>query len=146
MSTVPVDPTRAKEYLANTVVANQLQKYEDYFLRVLDGNLRWTAQFWAIYIFLINRLHRELQRCVKTNNVGGYIQVFATLLVVYFALNRPNYARWYTLFLHKLKSADQKMREISEKGASSIRRAKKSYSRSCCRPFLGADRESRFCI
>ena len=114
MSTVPVHFTRAKEHLANTVAANQLQKYEDYFQRVLNGNLGSTARFWAIYIFLINRLHRELQRCVKTNDVDGYIQVFPTLLVVYFALNRPNYARWGTLFLHKLKSADQKMREIVE--------------------------------
>ena len=79
---------------------------------------------------MINRLHRELQRCVKMNDVGGYIKIFPTLLVVYFALNRPNYARWGTLFLHKLKSADPELREVLENGAFSIRRTKKNYSRS----------------
>ena len=33
-----------------------------------------TAKFWVIYIFLINRLHRELQSFVKTNDVSSYIQ------------------------------------------------------------------------
>lgn len=104
--------------------------YEDYFQSVLGGNRGYTAQFWAIYIFLINRLHRELQRCVKTNDVEGYIHVFPTILVVFFALNRPNYARWGTLFLQKLKKSDPKLREVLKKGAFSIRRTQKNYSRS----------------
>ena len=52
------------------------------------------------------------------------------MLSVLFALNRPNYARWGTLFLHKLKSAGQELRDILEKGAFSIRRTKKNYNRS----------------
>ena len=129
MSTVPVDSRRAMEHLTDPVVTVHLQKYEEFFQKVLDGKLGSTAQFWAIYIFMINRLHRELQRCVKMNDVGGYIKIFPTLLVVYFALNRPNYARWGTLFLHKLKSADPELR-VLENGAFSIRRTKKNYSRS----------------
>ena len=74
-------------------------------------------------------LHRELQRYVKTD-VGGYILVFPTMLVVYFALNRPIYARWGTLFLQKLKSADPKLRELLEKGGFASRRTRKGYSRS----------------
>ena len=130
MSTVPVDSGRALEHLTDPVVTAHLQKYEEFFQKVLDGKLGSTAQFWAIYIIMINRLHRELQRCVKMNDVGGYIKIFPTLLVVYFALNRPNYARWGTLFLHKLKSADPELREVLENGAFSIRRTKKNYSRS----------------
>ena len=52
------------------------------------------------------------------------------MLSVFFALNRPNYARWETLFLHKLKSAGQELRDILENGAFSIRRTKKNYNRS----------------
>ena len=52
------------------------------------------------------------------------------MLAVFFSLNRPNYARWGTLFLRKLKSADPKMLEVMEKGAFSIRRIRKGYSRS----------------
>lgn len=126
MSTVPLD----SRLLAEEVVTHHLQMYEDYFQSILDGHLGPTAQFWAIYIYLINRLHRELQRCVKTNDVAGYVNVFPKLLVVYFALNRPNYARWGTLFLQKLKRSDLKLHEVLEKGAFSIRRTRKDYSRS----------------
>jgi hypothetical protein len=130
MSTVPLDSRLAEDHLSDEVVTHHLQMYEDYFHSVLDGNLGSTAQYWAIYIFLINRLHRELQRCVKTNNVSGYIDVFPQLLAVFFALNRPNYARWGTLFLEKLQNSDPKLLEVLESGAFSIRRTRKDYSRS----------------
>lgn len=94
MSTVPSDVSQVEAYLSDPVVTRHLQKYEDFFQTVLDGAHGSTAGFWAIYIFLINRLHRELQRCVKTNDVSGYIDVFPMMLAVFFALNRPNYARW----------------------------------------------------
>ena len=51
-----------------------------------------------------------MQKCVKANDVIGYIHVFSTLLTVCFALNRPNYARWGILFLPNLKSSDQSWR------------------------------------
>ena len=127
MSTVPEDPRKEIEHLMDPIVTEHLQKYEDFFQRVLEGSLGSTAQFWAIYIFLTNRIHRELQRCVKTNDISDYIEIFPTLLVVYFAQNRPNYARWGTLLLQKLKSAHTR---FVENGAFSIRRTKKNYSRS----------------
>ena len=120
MSTVPLDPASAKEHLADPVVMHHLEQYEEYFQSFLKGNHGATARFWALYIFMINRLHRELQRCVKTNDVSSYIQVLPLLLNVFFALNRPNYARWGTLFLQKLKSANPKLREGLEAGAFSI--------------------------
>ena len=132
MTTVIEDPRKATEHVTDPIVNDLLQKYEDFFQWVLEGSLGSTTQFWAIYIYIymINCLHRELQRCVKTNDFSGYIEIFPTLLAVYFALNRPNYARWGTLFLQKLKSAHPKLREVLENGAFSIRRTKKSYNRS----------------
>ena len=96
----------------------------------MDGSHGQTAQFWAIYVFLINRVHREVQRCVKMNDVDGYISAFPAMLDVFFALNRPNYARRGTLFLEKLGSADPQLRKILADGALSIRRTTKQYSRS----------------
>ena len=130
MDTVPSDPELVEEYLSNTVITQHLQMYEEYFQSFLKGNHGSTAQFWTIYIYLINRLHRELQRCTKMNDVSGYINVFNEMLVVYFSLNRPNYARWGTLFLQRLTTSDPKIREILNKGAFSIRRTQKNYSRS----------------
>ena len=78
MSTVTEDPRKVIEHprkviehLMDPIVTEHLQKYKDFFQRVLEGSLGSTAQFWAIYIFLINRFHRELRRCVKTNDVSG---------------------------------------------------------------------------
>ena len=122
MNTVPEETSLVEAYLTDPIVIQHLERYEEFFTRVLEGLLGSTAQFWGIYIYLINRLHRELQRCVKTNDVSGYIAVFPELLDVSFALNRPNYARWGTLFLHKLKSSDTKLIDVLEKGAFSIRR------------------------
>ncbi|XP_030837116.1 uncharacterized protein LOC105437992 [Strongylocentrotus purpuratus] len=130
MSTVPEDPERVEDHLSDSVVTRHIQMYDDYFKAVLNGSLGKTAQYWTTYIFLINRLHREVRRCIKTNDVEGYTYVFPILLSVFFALNRPNYARWGTLFLQKLKSCNSVFHEILKKGAFSIRRTAKNYSRS----------------
>ncbi|ESO95159.1 hypothetical protein LOTGIDRAFT_160925 [Lottia gigantea] len=130
MHTLPSNASQAEVHLLDPVVLQHLEKYEEFFQMIIDGSQGPTAQFWATYIFLINRLHRELQRCVKTNDVNSYINVFPMILGVFFSLNRPNYARWGTLFLQKLKSCDPKLIEILEKGAFSVRRTTKDYSRS----------------
>ena len=72
----------------------------------------------------------QLQRAVRTNDVDGYIHVLSSIIEIFFASNRPNYARWGSLFLHKLQQMNPKAREILEAGAMSIRRTKKSYARS----------------
>lgn len=96
----------------------------------MDGSHGQTAQFWAICIFLLNRVHREVRRCVMMNDVDGYINAFPAMLDVFFTLNRQNYARWGTLFLQKLESADPQLRKILADGAFYIRRTTKQYSRS----------------
>ena len=83
-----------------------------------------------IYVYFINRVNWQLQRAVCTNDVDGYIHVLSSIIEICFALNCPNYARWGSLFLHKLQQMNPKAREILEAGAMSIRRTKKSYARS----------------
>lgn len=75
-------------------------------------------------------MYRELQRAVRTNDVDRHICVLPSIIEIFFALNCPNYARWGSLFLHKLQNIDPRAREILEAGAMSIRRTKKSYARS----------------
>ena len=57
MTSVSEDHRTATEHLTDPVVTEHLQKYEDFFQRVLEGSLGSTARLWAIYIFMINRLH-----------------------------------------------------------------------------------------
>lgn len=119
MMTIPSD--QVEDHLSDSVIMQHFLKYEEFFYSVTEGTIGPMAQFWGTYVFLVNRVHRELQRCVKTNYVDGYIDVFPAILDVFFSLNRPNYARWGTLFLHKLTSSHPQLREILQKGAFSIR-------------------------
>ena len=130
MNSAPDDVSEVEAFLSNDAIKKHLKSYEDFFHSLIDGNLGPTAQFWANYIYLINRLHRKIQCCVKTNDVQGYIDAFPSMLAVFFGLNRPNYARWGTLFMQKLQNADEKFIDILEKGAFSIRRTEKHFSRS----------------
>jgi len=75
-------------------------------------------------------VYRELKRAVHTNDADGYIHILPSIIEVCFALNRPNYSRWASLFLHKLQQMDSRAREIMEAGGMSIRCTKKSYARS----------------
>jgi len=97
ITTIPTD--QVEHQLSDPIITQHLQKYEEFFQSIMVGTKGPMAQIWGTYIFLVNRLYRELQRCVKMNDVDGYIAVFLAILDVFFALNRPNYARWGTLFL-----------------------------------------------
>ena len=130
LNAMPSNSEQMDEYLANADFMHHLQKYETFLQHMLEGSHGPTAQFWCMYIYLINRLHRELQRCVKTNDVAGYIDIFPLILDVFIALNRPNYARWGTLYLQKLKSAPPEVLDILNNGAFSIRRTGRDYIRS----------------
>ena len=76
-----------------------LDKYDEFFFGVIDGELGNTAAFWAIYVYLINRVYRNLDAAVRTNNVNSYIQILSHVVNIFFALNRPNYARWGCFFM-----------------------------------------------
>ena len=110
-------------------VQEHVRKYKVYFNEELRGQLGPTAQYWTMYVYMVNRVHRELQRTVRTNDVRSYISILDTILNLFFALNRPIYARWATLFLSVMKNANPTIREILDKGAFSIRRTHRNYAR-----------------
>ena len=102
-------------------------KYDDFLRRAIEKEYGSTAAYWAIYVYLINRVYRSLQRAVRTNNIREYTEVFLCVIEVFFALNRPNYARWGSLYLHKLQSMGIKAHNVLHAGAFSIRRTSKSF-------------------
>ena len=73
------------------------ERYNGFFANALNGLLGKSVQYWTIYIFLINRVYRNLQRCVRMNVLRGYKYILPIVLDVVFALNRPNYACHDTL-------------------------------------------------
>lgn len=95
------DVQKMEEVVDVPIFKDLLVKYEQYLQNVMDGQHGSTAAYWGIYVYLINRVHRELQRAVRTNNVMRYIQILPYVTETFFALNRPNYARWGSLFPFK---------------------------------------------
>lgn len=69
MRSVPSDVCQVDAYLTDTVITDHLTKYEEFLQKMVEGSHGPTAQYWALYVYLINRLHRELRRCVKTTGV-----------------------------------------------------------------------------
>lgn len=107
-----------------------MQGYEAYFQRLIEGSQGKLAQFWAIYVYIVNRVYRLLQRAVQTNDLDIFLRVLPCTIELFFALNRPNYARWGSFFLDKLDKMPHAARKVLEEGAFSTRRTSKSYSRS----------------
>ena len=119
-----------KEFLKSSAkLTEHLELYEKFFSKAMEGGMGPTAQYWCCYIYLINRVHRDLMRAVRTNNIEAYLQILPSMIDVFFALNRPNYAHWGVLFLERLKAADPRIRSILEKGAFSICRTSKPFTR-----------------
>ena len=126
----PHESTEVKTFLeASPLFRDQMEQYEQYFINVMQGELGPTAQYWCGYVYMINRVHRDLMRAVRTNDIDSYIAILPAVIDALFGLNRPNYGRWGVLFLEKLKSADPKVRTVLEKGAFSIRQTSKDFSR-----------------
>lgn len=131
LAEVPSDLKAQEEFLgAQPLFAEHMQQYEQYFQKVLNGELGPTAQYWAIYVYMINRVHRDLMRALRTNNVEEYISALPAIIDIFFALNRTNYARWGVLFLNQLERAPPQAKTVLKAGAFSMRRTGKNFSRS----------------
>ena len=86
------------EYCKNIVKMPGSHEAMRTFRDVICGKYGSTAAYWATYMYLINRVYRQLKRAVCTNDVDGYIHSLPSIIEVCFALNRPNYSRWGSLF------------------------------------------------
>lgn len=128
---VPPD-VNAQEQFLNThpLFQDHMNQYELCFKDVLNGKLGPTTQYWSMYVFMINRVHRDLMRAIHTNDVDDYIATLPAIIDIFFGLNRPNYARWGVLFLNQLMKAAPQSRMVLQSGAFSIRRTGKNCARS----------------
>ena len=130
LDTVSDDENKIEQLLMQSnIFRDHLRSYEGFFTSVMGGKLGPTAAFYAIYVYMINRVYRDFQRAVRMNNVDLYKDAMQQLLVIFFGLNRPNYARWGTLFLQKLTKLPPDCRHLLDIGAFSIRRTQKNYAR-----------------
>lgn len=132
LADVPKDVDGQEQFL-NThplFFQDHIDQYEQFFNDVMNGKLGPTAQYWSMYVFMVNRVHRDLIRALRTNDVDDYIIILPAIIDIFFGLNRPNYARWGVLFLYQLMKAAPQSRMVLQSGAFSIRRTRKNFARS----------------
>ena len=130
LNDVPSECSVIEPFLeTNEMFREHMEQYEKFFANVMQGALGPTAQYWCGCVYLIHRVHRDVMRALRTNDIESYITILPTVINVFFGLNRPNYARWGVLFLTKLEAADPQIRTVLETGAFSIRRTSKAFSR-----------------
>lgn len=116
----------------NKVYIDFMKKYSDYRKETLQGEHGGTAQYWMIYAE-INGIKLLIKRAIKILSVDLFIYALDKLVDLFFAVYRPNYARYMSYYVLKLLNIDTShpgLKEYFEKGLFSIRRTSKSFSRS----------------
>ena len=93
LTELPDEPAAQERFISQPSFGGHQQEYQEYFQKAMSGELGPTAQFWTTYIYMINRVHRELMRAVRTNSVDDYIRILPEMIDLFFGLNCPNYAR-----------------------------------------------------
>ena len=99
-------------------------KYTEFMASTLEGQHGSTAQYWMLYIKLVNIFMRFSRAC-RTNDLELFVYTLSQMLPIFFAANRPNYSRWMVRYYLNLLNVDNThpgVRQMLEQGALSIKR------------------------
>ena len=74
----------------------------------MTGKLGPTAQYWCMYVFMINQVSQGpiiiiiiiiiVGSCIAYD-LDGYINILQVVIDLFFVLNRLNYAQWGVRFV-----------------------------------------------
>jgi hypothetical protein len=124
-ASVPQDRSMQIHYLETSPIFQEhMHEYDLYFTRAMNGDVGPTAQYWTMYVYMVNRVHRDLMRAVRTNDVDGYINILPALIDIFFNLIDQ------ITHVGQLEMADPRIRAVLQAGAFSLRRTGKISSRS----------------
>ena len=105
------------------------EQYEQYTEKIRLGEHDSTAQFWMIYIDLIE-LYLLFSRACHTNDVPLFVHCLHKMCHVFVSTGRPNYSRWmvkYSLNLLNAEETHPGITEVLQKSGLTIRRTSKSF-------------------
>ena len=126
-----VDSEKLDFILNSNVFQNLYKAYCTYTEETLAGTRGKTPQYWMTYVKMVN-LYHQLDRATRENDVSMFIEVLSECTDVFFALNRPNYARYmskYCLDLLNLETTHPGIRQLMDSGAFSVRRTDNPFAR-----------------
>ncbi|KAL2091652.1 hypothetical protein ACEWY4_013915 [Coilia grayii] len=134
---------------ANATYLSFMHKYSEFTEVTLSGGHGATSRFWMIYVKLV-QLHLMFLRACKTNNLSLFVFILGQMRYLFFACNRPNYARWMVRYFLNLANVDKThpgLRNILENGALTVNRTGMPFSRAAAdltlEQSLNADAASR---
>ena len=82
------------------------QTYKQFRNRVRGGNYGKTAQFWLAYHLDVIAGQHLPHMAIQENNFYPRLHGLKRMLPFFFALNKQNYARYGSLYVHYLENLD----------------------------------------
>lgn len=125
-------PESLSKLLETATIAALLDSYERFCDQTRHGQHGSTARFWILYIDLVH-IYLLFDRASRTNDVPLYTYALGLMCPMFFAIHKPNYARWMTLYhlnLINMESTHPGISAAFAGGALSVRRTHNSFSRS----------------
>lgn len=110
------------ESLLDDEASSFIQTYQRYRLRVRNGAAGKTAQFWMLYLDLMEA-QVMAHNGVQENNIDMIIKAWQTFLPMYFAFNKVNYARYgsyYTFILMNMEQFYPGLKDLISKEGLSV--------------------------
>lgn len=117
--------------LQNEALIQLFENYEIYKTETLEGKHGKTAQFYMIYVNLID-YYFMLNTSIRTSDFELFKFVLPKLANLFFILNFQNYSRYLVKYHDNLITIDEShpgLKEELEKGSFGIKRTEKPFSR-----------------
>ncbi|OXU17113.1 hypothetical protein TSAR_008554 [Trichomalopsis sarcophagae] len=108
-----------------------IESYEQYSIKTLNGEHGKTAQYYMIYINLINN-YLMLTASIRTNDFELFKFMLPRITNLFFVFNQPNYARWLVLYHNKLCRVNETHPGLIvqlEKGSFGVKRTDNKFSK-----------------
>jgi hypothetical protein len=124
-------PKKMEDIESSEEVIQFMEKYEEYTQETRDMKHGATAAYWMTYIDLVG-VYMLFSRACRTNDIDLFIYALHLICPIFFAVNKPNYARWTVRFLLNLLNMDEThpgIRQMLDKGALSVRRTNNPFAR-----------------
>ena len=122
--------TFVESYISSKEFSDIEQGYKQYLADTESGVHGKTAQYWIMYVNMIN-LYHEFIRSIRIGDIELYTYCLPKIGNLFFAFNHPNYARWIVRYhdnLLNLKETHPSIYAEFKKGWFSLQRTPKSFS------------------
>ena len=84
LSNIPQDCGTQEQFLKTSQIFQQhMGEFDVYLKKTMDGDRGPTVQYRSIYAHMVNRLHRDLMRTLRTNYVDGYIKILPAMIDIF---------------------------------------------------------------